>query len=556
MGLDSDTIDDKNDDWGEYCSLREGARSFDRTTSQQLSPSIQEQQQQQQQQQQHQQQQESFPRSSSRKSMHFDMPPQLHPACSAGVRRVSSCYFSIASSNDNQSMLDLLSPPPGDGHGALTSSENKIKIENKPINDSVDLFYHDILMQVFTFLDPNSLLSFSETSRRPNFEVFYFLQLQLQQALLLDKNKENFNVDDDTNRIPERTENYSASILSRVARSDMGKARELVEAYQDSNSTLGTMPLSYSLAYVRYYLLRKGFHKMFSNNSNWDETYDYNRSGGVQSRQPLLIDPYAHLPSQQGSDDASSEGDNGEEKKGCDDDENNNQLAMEQLTETADFTNSTADHKVPSGCVGAYLRVIHKAADFVSSQIKAKRKSIFESLSSEEQRQRSLEFLSVCSSNNTIDRVKEMISVMDVNRFYIGNDGTETCALHTAAFNGADKVVEFLCAGIDLQDSRLDGGLCDVNAKDINGWTALHFAAGANSVEAVRVLAHHGSMLNVEAQNGYTPLAWSARLSNEGVAEELRELMSRLGTDQSGTWMYSKPLASIANHLFSLIPSH
>jgi ankyrin repeat protein len=149
-----------------------------------------------------------------------------------------------------------------------------------------------------------------------------------------------------------------------------------------------------------------------------------------------------------------------------------------------------------------------------------------------------------------------MISVMDVNRFYIGNDGTETCALHTAAFNGADNVVEFLCAGIDLRDSRLDGGLCDVNAKDINGWTALHFAAGANSVAAVRVLAHHGAILNVEAHNGYAPLAWSVRLSNEGVAEELRELMSRLGTDQSGTWMYSKPLASIANHLFSLIPSH
>jgi hypothetical protein len=547
MGLDSGTIDDENDDWGEYCSLREGARSFDRTTSQ-LPPLIQEQQ----------QQQESVSRSSSRKSIYFDMPPQLHPACSAEVRRVSSCYFSLASSNDNQSMIDLLSPP-GDSHGTLSSNENKIEIEGnkiEPIDDSVDLFYHDILMQVFTFLDPNSLLCFSETSRRPNFEVFYFLQLQLQQALLLDdKDNENFSVDD-INRIPERTENYSASILSRVARSDMGKARELVDAYQDSNSTLRTMPLSYSLAYVRYYLLCRGFHKMFSNNSNWDETNDYNRSGKVQSRQPLLFDPYAHLPSQQGTDDASSEGDNGDEKKGCDQDDNNEQLTMAQLTETADFTNSTADRKVPSGCVGAYLRAIRKAADSVTSQIKAKRKSTFESLSSEDQRQRSLEFLTVCSSNNTIDRVKEMISVMDVNRFYIGNDGTETCALHTAAFNGADNVVEFLCAGIDLRDSRLDGGLCDVNAKDINGWTALHFAAGANSVAAVRVLAHHGAILNVEAHNGYAPLAWSVRLSNEGVAEELRELMSRLGTDQSGTWMYSKPLASIANHLFSLIPSH
>merc|ERR1739848_487865 len=149
---------------------------------------------------------------------------------------------------------------------------------------------------------------------------------------------------------------------------------------------------------------------------------------------------------------------------------------------------------------------------------------MFESLPSEEQRLRSLEFLRACTSNDTLNRVKELICVMDVDRFYIGNDGTETCALHTAAFNGADKVVEFLCAGINPKDSQLDGGLCDVNAKDNNGWTALHFAAGANSVAAVRVLAHHGATLNVEAQNGYTPLTWAVRLSNDDVANELRNL--------------------------------
>ena len=148
-----------------------------------------------------------------------------------------------------------------------------------------------------------------------------------------------------------------------------------------------------------------------------------------------------------------------------------------------------------------------------------------------------------------------MISVMDVNRFYVGTDGNETCALHTAAFHGADKVVEFLCAGIDLQDSRLDGGLCDVNAKDDNGWTALHFATGANSIAAVRVLARHGALLNEEAHNGYTPLTWANRLSHVEIADELRELMSMVGTDQGGAWIYSKPLASIANHFFSLIPS-
>eukprot|EP00531_Pseudo-nitzschia_arenysensis_P014366 CAMPEP_0116140054 /NCGR_PEP_ID=MMETSP0329-20121206/13635_1 /TAXON_ID=697910 /ORGANISM="Pseudo-nitzschia arenysensis, Strain B593" /LENGTH=663 /DNA_ID=CAMNT_0003635127 /DNA_START=63 /DNA_END=2054 /DNA_ORIENTATION=- len=618
----------------------------------------------------------------SRKSMDFEMPPQLHPACSAGVRRVSSCYFSLASANENQSMTDLLS---------LTGDDNNQKTEGEtkdPIHDSVDFFYHDILMQVFTFLDPNSLLSFSETARRPNFEVFYFLQLQLQQALLLDENAEGSNVDNSINRDTDTVGNYSASIVSRVARLDMGKARQLVEEYQDSNSTLRTMPLSYSLAYVRHYLLRNGFHNMFSNGINRDDSGDQNTSSKIaasqtlasaaifvtfmgaasivsssdapmammsdhvselpnvlfrvgfvgslmraisetergtamrekaeqmarsmqelpaslmparrnleqqasseannsnqvdnqvtqsepqkmnfvlpslyemrhmlqemmsrnnatdrrQTRQPLLFDPYAHIPSKQYDDDDDDE--NSEEDHG----EENTERGNEDRT----VTTLSTDRKMPSGCVGAYSRSIHKATKYVTSEIKSRRKAAFENLSADEQQFRSLEFLSVCSSNNTLDRVKEMISVMDVNRFYVGNDGNETCALHTAAFRGADKVVEFLCSGIDLQDSRLDGGLCDVNARDNNGWTGLHFAAGANSIATIRVLAQHGAELNVEAHNGYTPQTWAVRLSNEGLAEEIRKLMSMADSDQGGKWMYGTPLASIANHFFSLIPS-
>eukprot|EP00533_Pseudo-nitzschia_delicatissima_P007948 CAMPEP_0116089516 /NCGR_PEP_ID=MMETSP0327-20121206/6464_1 /TAXON_ID=44447 /ORGANISM="Pseudo-nitzschia delicatissima, Strain B596" /LENGTH=680 /DNA_ID=CAMNT_0003580707 /DNA_START=132 /DNA_END=2174 /DNA_ORIENTATION=+ len=638
--------------------------------------------------------------STTRKRMDFEMPPQLHPACSAGVRRVSSCYFSLASENANQSMTDLLSLT---GDNTSNNENNTEGGKNDQMHDSVDFFYHDILMQVFTFLDPNSLLSFSETARRPNFEVFYFLQLQLQQALLLDENSEESDVDNNINRMPETVGNYSASVVSRVARLNMGKAREIVEEYQDSNSTLRTMPLSYSLAYVRHYLLRNGFHNKFSNDSNSNDPNDYNTTADTQSskiassqtlasaaifvtfmgaasivsssdapiammtdrlatselpnvlfrvgfvgslmramsetergtkmrekaeqmarsmqampaalmparrnhehqtqpstteqkestrvdnqesqseaqktnfvlptlyemrhmlqemihrnnaterretRQPLLLDPYAHMPSQQGTNDVTREEDRKEETKG----HGNEDLTVKRLNE--DFVpSSSTDRKMPSGCVGAYSRSICKATKYVASETNARRKSSFENLSAEEQRLRSLEFLRVCSSNDTLDRVKEVISVMDVNRFYVGNDGNETCALHTAAFRGADKVVEFLCSGIDLQDPRLDGGLCDVNARDNNGWTALHFAAGANSIEAIRVLAHYGADLNVEANNGYTPVQWAHRLSNEPLAEELRKLMSEVGTDHGGASMFSKPLASIANHFFSLIPS-
>lgn len=69
-----------------------------------------------------------------------------------------------------------------------------------------------------------------------------------------------------------------------------------------------------------------------------------------------------------------------------------------------------------------------------------------------------------------------------------------------------------------------------------NGWTALHFAAGANSVSSVRILAEHGAKLTIEASNGYTPYHWAERLSNEEVAQELQ----RLGADNRfvGRWMF------------------
>lgn len=141
------------------------------------------------------------------------------------------------------------------------------------------------------------------------------------------------------------------------------------------------------------------------------------------------------------------------------------------------------------------------AAVNLTRLVKQKRKNNFEALDTEEQMQLGLRFIDACSSDGTLPIVKNILqkqNCMDVDRFFVGPDDTETCALHAAAFNGAEQVLEFLSGGIDEYNSELDTGLCDVDVRDANGWTALHFAAGANSVSSVRILAKHGAKLTIE----------------------------------------------------------
>jgi hypothetical protein len=231
--------------------------------------------------------------------------------------------------------------------------------------------------------------------------------------------------------------------------------------------------------------------------------------------------------------------------------EENNDAECNPTTTTSFFSFSSAekgdpmmsspldDGNFPTGCIGAYARAVKTAATEVTRLVKEERRANFEMLSPEEQHDLGVRFIDACTSDDRLDVVKDILQVqrrMDVDRFFVGPDDTETCALHAAAFNGAERVLKFLCGGIDERDPNSDCGLCDVNARDANGWTALHFAAGANSVASVRVLADHGAKLTLEAGNGYTPFHWAERLSNVEVAAELE----RLGADNRfvGRWMF------------------
>lgn len=207
------------------------------------------------------------------------------------------------------------------------------------------------------------------------------------------------------------------------------------------------------------------------------------------------------------------------------------------------------DNNVPTGCVGAYARAVENAVNKVTLLVKEERRANFEKLSNEEQIGLGQQFIDACTSDERLHIVKELTYQIDVDRFFIGPDDTETCGLHAASFNGAEQVLKFLCGGIDERDPNSDGGLCDVNVRDANGWTALHFAAGANSVSSVIVLAKHGAKLTLEATNGYTPFHWAERLSNVEVAAQLE----KLGADNRfvGRWIGFGVSSFLTNQFFT-----
>lgn len=526
------------------------------------------------------------------------LPRQLHPAVSIGVKRVSTCFFSLDGSEANNSVADLLSLLGED------DDEKRVTSDAEPAEEGgLDLLYHDILMHVFTFLDATTLRDFSQTARRPNFECFYFLQLQLQRAMLPSSSSADTDIDE---KPPDLL--AGSGCLSRLAERDPAAAQHILQGYLNSNSTLKTMPLSHSLAYLRHVLARHGFQQHMTTSRSPSQALasaavlitmvgaassfmeldastllQMGLAGSVLASTAKKMHEHTMrqtaedmarmmqtLPSQvwqqlqqmrelpqvslaarfyaafrHHEEDGVVLNDYGEadEKSSKD---------MNPSPSNALYSRRAPDLQVPSGCVGAYSRAVHDASLQLRALIRRDRERNFMALSEEERRSVASQFLQACTSDDSLEIVRDMVrrrKIINVDGFYMGPDGVETCALHAAAFHGACRILEFLVSGLDEHSPEHDGGLANVNIVDANNWTAMHFCAGANSVEAVRILARHGALLAQEADNGYTPFHWAQRLSNHDVASELQ----RLGADQR--FVMNGPLSAIASRFFAMMPS-
>lgn len=208
-------------------------------------------------------------------------------------------------------------------------------------------------------------------------------------------------------------------------------------------------------------------------------------------------------------------------------------------------------HTVPSGCVGMYTKTVREAALEIRGICKERRQRRFDYLDVDFRRHLCSTFIDACTSDQHYDTVVNLVrnQGVDPDGFYVNAENVEACGLHVAASSGALEILEFLCKGIDENDAGQDGGLCDINQLDDNGWSALHFAAGSNCVDAVAILASYGAKLTVEAYNGYTPYHWAERLSNTEVAQELK----RHNADKKFTFIFGtvQPLQQVADRFFS-----
>lgn len=473
------------------------------------------------------------------------LPTNINPS----LVKISSCYFSVAASDAaKDSVNDLLS--------LLDEHTEHVEDSSSSANE---ILYQDVMMHVLSFLDLPDLAAFSETSKTCNYECFYYLQHQLQRASLKE--------------VPSV---HGLEIVARLASLDESRLETLLQEYLQSNTSLRNPPLS--LTMLRQWIKNHVHHPphrsalaaraallvtLLGGAASWMtehsiaiETADFSqimlRLGVVGSlmgaamvseseKRSMLERMEALAHSMQAMSAA------------------RRVYAAYKSTRTEEHIESISGvalppKKVPSGCVGAFRRALAGSKYAVAEIVLARRSETFSSFPEHVQDQLSTALIDACASDDSLETVKFLVQkqCVPVQRFHIGSDGTQTCPLHASAFHGSLKILDFLCCGVgESASGDEDGGMADVNTRDINGWTALHFAAGANNPSTVQVLFRHGAK-DAEAVNGYTSLQWAIRLQNAEVAAELQ-----LGDHHQQWNMLSRePLSSLARQIFSLIPSH
>jgi hypothetical protein len=112
---------------------------------------------------------------------------------------------------------------------------------------------------------------------------------------------------------------------------------------------------------------------------------------------------------------------------------------------------------------------------------------------------------------SSVKRMLEMKSI-DVEARHGGREDGETC-LTTTVWYGQ----------LDICRLLIDKG-ADIEAKDREGWTPLHWAAQRGHIEVVRLLCDHGADIEACGKNGNRPLHWAATCGHISTVKELIEV--------------------------------
>jgi len=498
---------------------------------------------------------------------------------------------------------------------------------------TVDCLYHEIMMNIFSYMSAHDLASFSSTARRPNFDSFYFLQLQIEEAMHYGSTC-TIHLDDERQWQPKSL--AGAGAIARLAAMNQQRAEEIVKLYRDSNlphgmslsaraqlaaataqrnkgtammltalgaaSVMGSEPAQALLSMgmcaqlvrssiqnvnvkeVQHRMIEylhfphlplpdSGFESIFPtvvatrlNNfaANHGLVVSQDNSSNEDATGGSSSEIEADSEKVRGNSDGvfgTSSGIIQDEKKETEANDVNtcqypysHELLEHGLSDKGNKTHRTA----PSGCVGAYTKAVRSASKAVREIVKQKRQDRFLSLSIDFRQHLCSVFIDACSSDANYDMVVNLVKDqgVDPDGFYSHADGTESCAIHVASANGAVKVLEFLCTGVDEKNADEDGGLCDVDILDDNGWSAVHFAAGVNGVAAIKILATYGAQLTVEAHNGYTPFRWAQRLAKHEAAEELKKLHADERFYELKKMMFGagQPMQHFAQNFFGFRP--